>query len=277
MSDFSIHPYDIVMLVVLFSTTVFGLWKGMAWQVASVASFVLSFMVASQFSGIVAPYVSSREPWNRVLAMLILFLATSAAVWLGFRLVAGVIDRVKLKSFDRQIGALFGVVKGGLLCLVITFFAVTLSETLRQSILQSRSGYYITVLIDKVNPVLPEEIRGAIGQYIDELDQKLQPTPPAEKPKAAWPMLGGTPGATPPAEQPFTGQLGLDRIDRGMGQAHDAVQDAGRTLDGFQRSVQDAQGDLRRAGEDLRQGVEGIRRQVGDLRGRLAPIPEGRK
>ena len=32
--------YDICMLVVLVGTTVFGAWKGMAWQVASSASLV---------------------------------------------------------------------------------------------------------------------------------------------------------------------------------------------------------------------------------------------
>jgi hypothetical protein len=55
--------------------------------------------------------------------MLALYLATSLAVWLLFRLVAGIIDKVKLKDFDRQVGALIGVAKGVLLCLVITFFA----------------------------------------------------------------------------------------------------------------------------------------------------------
>ena len=37
------------------------------------------------------------------------------------------IDRLKLKEFDRQIGAIFGLAKGVLWCAVITFFTVTLS------------------------------------------------------------------------------------------------------------------------------------------------------
>ena len=35
-----IQPYDFVMLAVLVGTTLFGLWKGMAWQMASLASVV---------------------------------------------------------------------------------------------------------------------------------------------------------------------------------------------------------------------------------------------
>lgn len=174
MGDIPLHPYDVVMLVILAVATFFGLWKGLAWQVASVASFVLSYVVAVQGSSSVAPLVGLREPWNYLVAMLILFVATSAAVWLAFRLVAGLIDKIQLKAFDRQLGALLGLFKGVLICLVVTFFAVTLSETLRQEVLQARSGYYIALLIDRIKPLLPPEVRDLVGQYIEELDQKLQ-------------------------------------------------------------------------------------------------------
>jgi hypothetical protein len=70
----------------------------------------------------------------------LLYVATALAIWLLFRLVSGAIDRVKLKEFDRQLGVVFGLAKGILYCVIITFFAVTLSETARQTVLQSRSG-----------------------------------------------------------------------------------------------------------------------------------------
>ncbi|HOM17395.1 MAG TPA: CvpA family protein [Thermoguttaceae bacterium] len=174
MGNFPLHPYDVVMLVILAAATFFGLWKGLAWQVASVASFVLSYFVAVQGSSSLAPLLPLQAPWNHLAAMLILFVATSAAVWLVFRLVAGVIDKIQLKAFDRQLGALLGLFKGVLICLVVTFFAVTLSESLRQEVLRARSGYYIALLIDRIKPVLPTEVRDLVGQYIEELDQKLQ-------------------------------------------------------------------------------------------------------
>ena len=87
-----VHPYDWLMLIILVLTTVFGAWKGMAWQVASLASLVLSFAVALRFSPLVAPMFGENAPWNRFLAMLVLYLATGAVIWLLFRLVAGLID-----------------------------------------------------------------------------------------------------------------------------------------------------------------------------------------
>lgn len=175
MGELPIEPYDVLMLAVLVLATLFGLWKGLAWQVASLASLVLSCLVALRCSGPLAPYISDREPLNRFLAMLILYLATSLAVWIAFRLVAGAIDRVKLKEFDRQMGALIGLAKGILLCLVITFFFVTLSENARQSVLKSRSGKYIALLIQRGAPAMPDEVRDVLGKYVQELDEKLDP------------------------------------------------------------------------------------------------------
>ncbi|MEX2558846.1 MAG: CvpA family protein [Pirellulales bacterium] len=165
--------YDIAMLTVLVGATLFGAFKGMAWQLASLSSLVVSYLVALKFSGTLAPYLSEREPWNRFAAMLLLYLGTSLLIWMAFRLVSGVIDRVKLKEFDRQIGGLFGAAKGVLLCVAITFFAVTLSASGRQMVLESRSGYYIAVLIDRADPIMPREIHEVLGPYLEELEEQL--------------------------------------------------------------------------------------------------------
>jgi membrane protein required for colicin V production len=123
-----------------------------------------------------------KEPMNRFIAMLVIYLGTSMVIWLLFRIVAGMIDRVKLKEFDRQVGGLIGATKGVLLCVVITFFAVTLSADSRQMVLDSRSGHYISVLIDRARPVMPDDLRQVLEPYLKRLDDGLdpgsQPLPP---------------------------------------------------------------------------------------------------
>ena len=173
MEGFFIQPYDILMLGVLVGLAVLGAWKGVAWQIAALSSLVVSWIVAVRFAKVLAPYISDNEPWNGFIAMLLLYLGTSLAIWSFFRLVKGMIDRVQLKDFDRQMGAMFGLVKGVLWCLLITFFAVTLSETTRQWVLQSRSGYYTALLIQHGTPILPEDVRNVLGKYIKRLDDGL--------------------------------------------------------------------------------------------------------
>jgi membrane protein required for colicin V production len=190
-----LQPYDFVMLAVLVGAVAFGVWKGVAWQITALASVVLSAAVAVHSSAPLAPYFSAQEPWNRFLAMLVLYVITAGAIWLLFRLVAGVIDRLKLKEFDRQLGALFGLAKGILYCVVITFFAVTLSESVRKSVLDSQSGKLIARGIRNANPILPDDVRHWLGKYIDELDEKLH-TPPQVVSEASAEPPAASPGAS---------------------------------------------------------------------------------
>ncbi|MBX7071748.1 MAG: CvpA family protein [Pirellulales bacterium] len=175
------EPYDIAMLAVLVGATLFGFWKGMAWQLASLASLGASYFVALRLSPVLAPYFGSQAPLNRFIAMGAIYLGASLGVWLAFRVVAGAIDRVRLKEFDRQVGALFGAAKGVLLCVVITFFAVSFSVQARDMILHTRSGYYIALLIDRAETIMPAEIKGVIGPYLDRLDYQLDPSRHSER------------------------------------------------------------------------------------------------
>jgi membrane protein required for colicin V production len=204
-------PYDILMLVVLVGCTLFGLWKGMAWQLASLASLIVSYMVALKFSDALAPHISDEAPWNRFLAMLILYVVTSLAIWMAFRVVAGIIDKVKLKEFDRQLGAIFGAAKGLALCLIITFFAVSLSESLRAKVQSSQSGHYIARLLDRAGPLIPEQFSEVLNPRVEELKQKLDPNNPAD-PDADPKLPDGLPDGLIPRT---TGRDGTDWLPSG--------------------------------------------------------------
>ncbi len=181
--------YDICMLVVLVGATVFGAWKGMAWQAASSASLVVSYAVALRFSPQLASHFGSQEPLNRFIAMFVLYLTTSLAIWMAFRVVARFIDRVRLKEFDRQVGALFGACKGVLWCVAITFFAVTLSASARSAVLNSRSGYYIALLLARADAVMPRELHDVLDPYLTRFEHELNP---AVQPRPA--PAGNSPG-----------------------------------------------------------------------------------
>jgi membrane protein required for colicin V production len=106
--------------------------------------------------------------------MMIIFLVCSLAIWIAFRLVSDMIERVKLREFDRHTGAVLGFLRGCLWCVIITLFAVTLlGETQRQRIVDSRSGYYIALLLDKSHAVMPAEVHDVLAPYIHSLDDRL--------------------------------------------------------------------------------------------------------
>jgi membrane protein required for colicin V production len=189
--------YDIIMLIVLGAAALFGAWKGLAWQVASFASLFASYFVAYQFRGPVAAQLASQfqapAPWNMFLAMLLLFLGTSLAVWISFALVRGVIDKFKLKEFDRHVGALLGLIQGALLCVVITFFAMMLlGDNEKRAIVSSHSGHIIARTLDKADAVMPREVHTVLHPYIHQLEDELEPDAAPGRPKEPAPDLWRT-------------------------------------------------------------------------------------
>ena len=170
--------YDIIMIAVLVAAILFGAWKGLAWQVASLAAIFVSYFVALTFRAPVAAMIKTEEPWNKFIAMFGLFIVTSLGIWILFGFISRSIERFHLKDFDRHAGAVLGAVKGALLCLVITFFAVTLlSDAQKQAIVNSYSGHFIAKTIDKLDAVMPKEVHQVVQPYLEKLDKELDGNP----------------------------------------------------------------------------------------------------
>lgn len=168
------ETYDIVMLVVLGGAVIFGAIKGFAWQLASISSIVASYVVAYRFRVPFSESIQADPPWNQFLAMLILYVGTSLVIWVTFRMVHRTIDRLKLREFDRHVGAMFGLAKGLLYCVLITLFAVTLlGDRTRQAVVESQSGRYIASTLDRSGAVIPPEIHQVIGPYLERFNQRF--------------------------------------------------------------------------------------------------------
>jgi len=167
--------YDILMLIVLVAATAWGAHKGLAWQIASLASIVASYFVSLRLRESVSPMMPIEAPWNMLMAMLVIYLACSLGIWIAFRFVSDIINRVKLKEFDRQIGGLLGFAKGVVLCVIITLFAVTLSgDRTRQEIIHSKSGRYISTLLSQSYTWVPNEARQVVTPYLDQWNRQLR-------------------------------------------------------------------------------------------------------
>ncbi|PQO29213.1 hypothetical protein C5Y96_15820 [Blastopirellula marina] len=166
--------YDFLMLAILAGAILWGLYKGMAWQVASFASLVASYFVSMQLREPVANALGLQPPWGTTAAMLGLYMATSLVIWVVFSMINKTLNNFELKGWDRQIGAGLGFVKGVLLCIIVTMFAVALTkDDSRQQIVQSKSGFYITKVIHNLHGVMPAEVNQVVGPFIDRYNQRI--------------------------------------------------------------------------------------------------------
>ncbi len=169
--------YDIVMLIIFFGAVLFGFRKGLAWQVASLLSIVLSYFVAVNFRRPVAALISAQEPWNQFAAMLVLFLGTSLVVWTVFASFSRNIKKLNLGGFDRQAGAVLGGFKGAILCMLVTVFAVSLFQSTSNMVHNSKAGYYVVSGIRQFAQFTPDELVPYLDPHIKKFDESIGATP----------------------------------------------------------------------------------------------------
>src|SRR5436309_3525556 len=93
--------YDAVMAGIVVAGMVWGAWRGITWQLASIASLVLGYGVAHPLSAELAPRFPGEPAVARALAMLAIYAAVSGGVFLLAWLVRAALRRLKFEAFDR--------------------------------------------------------------------------------------------------------------------------------------------------------------------------------
>ncbi len=184
------QTYDIIMLIVLGITTFMGAIKGFAWQMASLASIVVSYFVAYTFRNDVARMIKAQEPWNGFLAMLFLYAGTSFVIWVVFRMLSGAIDRMRLRDFDRHMGALLDWGRGTAVPVDHPVCGDLARPRQQQSIVDSRSGSYISRFLAATDGIVwPKEVEQIVRPYLDRLEERLEQrgsTAQAATPATPW-------------------------------------------------------------------------------------------
>jgi membrane protein required for colicin V production len=162
--------FDAIVAVILLFTTIRGAAKGIVWQLAAIGSLVLCFFFAQSGSLAISPMIPLEPPLNRWTAMFIIYLITSLVAFGTARALREAIEKAKFVEFDRHLGALLGFVKGAVICIVATFFAVTMTDRIRPVVMNSYSGHYSAVLLDRLAPVLPRELHDIIDPYLRKFE-----------------------------------------------------------------------------------------------------------
>src|SRR4051812_1379627 len=157
--------YDMAMAGVVVAGMIWGAWRGIPWQLASMASLVLGYLVAQPMSAQLAPQLPGEPVVARAAAMLVIYAAVSGGVFLAAWLVRATLRKLQFEAFDRHLGMVLGGIEGAFIGLVATLFVVSLAPQTRGPIFASPSGRVVGQLMDTVGPVLPGEVRSVLTPF----------------------------------------------------------------------------------------------------------------
>jgi membrane protein required for colicin V production len=152
---------DIVILLIVAISTVFGITRGFAKNMVSLAAWVLAFVIALSLSEKFARLLPEdiEQPGLRIgIAMSVLFLATLVMGMLANFLLEGFVNATRTNRLDRSLGGLFGFARGVLLvCILVVlgaFISLNQTDWWRQSRLIPAGEWVVQLLA----PVLPDSV-----------------------------------------------------------------------------------------------------------------------
>ncbi len=156
---------DWVFLGVLVASMLIGAWRGLVYEVLSLANWAAAFVLAQMFAPALAqrlPMAGATDVIRYAAAFVLVFVAAvfagSVLIWLVSKLfqVAG------LRPADRALGAVFGLMRG---VVVLLAAAVIVPMTPLRSDAwwrQSTAAGWATATLTGLKPALPQEF----GRYL---------------------------------------------------------------------------------------------------------------
>ncbi len=183
----SLNPFDLFVLIAIVATMFWGGMRGMISQVASLFSWIASAYIATHHYSLVTRFMSANYAYRNQLAMIIAFIGSAILIRFGANVLKRMISLAGMREFDRQMGALLGMIKGFVLCLLVTFTFVVLNDSTRSVIKNSKTGPPLASFIAEIQKRFPEtELTNNYIAHVDRIEKSREEEAQArgEEPKS---------------------------------------------------------------------------------------------
>ncbi|MFO1021626.1 MAG: hypothetical protein U0903_13150 [Planctomycetales bacterium] len=97
--------------------------------------------------------------------MLVIYLAFAFGTFTVARGFREFLERERFQEFDRHLGAVFGLLKGAAQPGADVLPGGDFGHA-REYILNTHTGYYSAVIMNGLNPVMPEELHAILEKYV---------------------------------------------------------------------------------------------------------------
>jgi len=114
--------FDYLVVGILVVSLLLGAWRGLVSEILALAAWALAFLAARHFGPLLVPWLAgmvSQPVLRLVLAYALVFVLTLIVLGLLRLLLRELLHAVGLGLADRTLGAIFGLLRGVLICLLL--------------------------------------------------------------------------------------------------------------------------------------------------------------
>ncbi|WP_114812837.1 CvpA family protein [Paraburkholderia kururiensis] len=158
--------FDYAVMAVIALSALRGTWRGFLSEVFGLVGWIVAFLVACRFVGLVVPWIPANWPGGALTQWLIAFVIIVVGVMLVAGVASAVLSRLVqatgLSGVDRSLGLLFGLARGVVLVLILVALA-GLTELPKQAFWRDALlRPYAEQGVRELKPLLPE----ALAAYV---------------------------------------------------------------------------------------------------------------
>ncbi len=123
--------FDLILFLILLGFVWFGFWNGLIQTIGGIISVVLAVFIASRWYETIAlkilPFLGDNLNLSRLLGFIAVFILARFIVFILFKILNKVFDILSfipfLKTINRLVGAILGLIEGGLIIGLILYFS----------------------------------------------------------------------------------------------------------------------------------------------------------
>ena len=149
---------DWIMAALLLGSIALGAWRGLVFEVLSVAGWFAAFIAAQLYAPQVAiwlPMAGATEPMRYAAGFAALFVLVLFAAGFAAWVIKKLVEAVGLRPIDRILGAAFGILRGVLLLLAATVVVGMTPLQASPEWKESAGAPLLVSLLASLKPLLP--------------------------------------------------------------------------------------------------------------------------
>jgi len=150
---------DILVLLVLFASLIFGFFRGFVKELLSLMAWAFAFFVAYYFSSSVAINLPFEAEFSikYVSSFVLIFIFVLIVSSILIKFLSTFIHKIGLGASNIILGGLFGILRGVIVVYLLIFVVEKTSYTEEPSWQQANSIALIKLLVEKTFPYLPQD------------------------------------------------------------------------------------------------------------------------
>lgn len=152
---------DGLLLGVLAGSMLLGFWRGLVYEVLSLAGWVAAFMAAQWLTADAIPFLpfvqGAPESVQYAVAFAVVFVVALFASGMLSWLIKKLVETVGLRPVDRSLGAVFGLARGVVVLLAVTVLLQLLGMASEPWWQEAQGPAWLNTAIKGLKPLLPEK------------------------------------------------------------------------------------------------------------------------